>query len=86
MLLALIKVSLLVMATSLPVSQSKAKEFEVENLKHQPGPEFKFPNRSFGNINNFNVGVVMGVAYTAGPIRICILKPCLLTFSAFNTF
>ena len=38
-----------VMATSLPVSQSKAKEFEVENLKHQPGPEFKFPKRSFGH-------------------------------------
>ena len=38
MLLAkLIKVSLLlvsVMSTSLPISQSKAKEFEVENLKH----------------------------------------------------
>ena len=56
MLLAwLIKVSLLlvsVMATSLPVSQSKAKEFEVENLKHQPGPQFKFPKRSYGKKNN----------------------------------
>ena len=37
--------------TSLPVSQSKAKEFEVENLKYQPGPEFKFPKRSFGKKN-----------------------------------
>ena len=64
------------MATSLPVSQSKAKEFEIENLKHQPGTEYKFPKRSFGNINNFNVGVVMGVAYIAGPIRICFLQPC----------
>ena len=40
------------MATSLPVFQSsKAIESKVENSKHQPGPEFKFPKRSFGKKN-----------------------------------
>ena len=36
------------MATSLPVSQSSKAIESAENSKHQPGPEFKFPKRSFG--------------------------------------
>ena len=36
------------MATSLPICQSSKAIESVENSKHQPGPEFKFPKRSFG--------------------------------------
>ena len=37
-------------------------------------------------LNNFNVGVVMGVAYIAGPIRICFLQPCYVISFVFALF
>lgn len=36
------------MATSIPICQSSKAIESVENSKHQPGPEFKFPKHSSG--------------------------------------